>query len=257
MTRHLTYGVLDDIELACANGRLDMDVLPSVPVRHLGPLIQLKRSTLGEQVLRALTIELGPLADAASFVDHPDGLYISKDGSIGIAASRPGSDTCIDLMQRALVAIRRTALPLDSAAQAVSALGELASNIEEHSEDREMGVIAFEVNGSFVGLYASDKGRGVLKSLRENPTYRNLEDAGEALGLVIQEGVSSSSQAGRGRGFRPLFVGLAGHAGLLRFRSGGALLELNGFGEGKPMQELKERAQAVGFHVFVHCTFRR
>lgn len=182
-------------------------------------------------------------------------VYLSRTNNIGIASANKNGNI-LELMQRALLAINGTRFPKDAAAQAISALGELESNIHEHSEDRTCGIVAYEIHERFIGIYASDNGQGVLNSLRQNPNFQTLEDAGEALQLVIQEGVSRSGEPGRGMGFRPIFVGLASLSGFLRFRSGDALLEINGFGDGPPKQELKERVTAPGFHTFVHCTFK-
>jgi hypothetical protein len=158
-------------------------------------------------------------------------------------------------MQRALLAINRTSFPKAEAHQAASALGELDSNIQEHSHDPRLGIVAYEVTDRFVGLYASDNGLGVLESLRQNPALAQLDDSGEALVMALREGVSSSTEPGRGMGFRPIFVGLASHARVLRFRSDDSLLEINRFGGGKPNQEIKQRSAVLGFHVFIHCTF--
>jgi hypothetical protein len=201
-----------------------------------------------------MAISYGSLLDAVDFVRAPDGIYLSASRNMGIAAVR-GDDSSMELMQRALFAINKASFPKDSAAQAVSAIGELESNILAHSRDEASGLVAFEVNERFVGIYASDQGVGVINSLRRNPTFAALDDSGEALQLALQEGVSSSAEPGRGMGFRPIFVGLASLSALLRFRSGDSLLEINGFGDGPPTQELRERADIPGFHAFVHCTF--
>jgi anti-sigma regulatory factor (Ser/Thr protein kinase) len=251
----LTYQLLDELELAYADDNLNGPNV-ELAVQSLGPLIQLQRSSARDAISSGSRIAYGSFSDAADFVLAPKGLYLNSSKSIGIASAKDRG-SADELMQLALLAINRARFPRVSAAQAISALGELESNIHEHSEDRVAGVIAFEVHERFVGIYASDRGIGVLESLRRNPLFASLEDTGSALRMALREGVSSSGERGRGMGFRPIFVGLASLAALLRFRSGDTLLEINGYGDRGPTEHLRERTYMTGFHAFVHCTFSR
>lgn len=249
----LTYSLLDELELAYKHGGAPERL--SLEIRHLGPLIQLQRSPLRSEIEANSSIQYGKFEDIARMIESPRGSYVHSSGSLAFTATSSDEEATVELMQRAFIAINRSSLPKAEAAQAASALGEFESNIQEHSSHRETGFLGFEVNEQFVGLYASDLGRGVVSSLRENPEFASVGDSGEALQLVIKEGVSSSGLQGRGMGFRPIFRGLASHSGVLRFRSGDALLEINGFGRERPVQELKERPEIEGFHVFAHCVF--
>jgi hypothetical protein len=250
----LTYQVLDELELASRSSG-DCPASVGFEARSLGPLIQLQRSANRDAISQRVTVNREDLAEAASFVDDPKQIYVNNSGSLALASTAAGDDAVVELMQRGLIAINRTAFPRAEASQAVSALGEFHSNVEEHSGALQTGVVGFEVTRSFVGLYASDLGQGVLNSLRVNSRYADLDDSGEALRLALQEGVSSSDEPGRGKGFRPIFVGLASLCAILRFRSGDALLEIDGYSRATPLQSLKERAPTAGFHVYVHCTF--
>ncbi|HZG07983.1 MAG TPA: hypothetical protein VEZ70_03280 [Allosphingosinicella sp.] len=254
MPRSLTYALLDELEVACEGGALSLKE-PALEIRSLGPLIQLQRSREVAAINAATRIEFGAFAPAAEFLKAPAGLWINKTGTFGLAASSAEGEAALELMQRALLSLSKTSFPKDAAAQAVSALGELDSNIQEHSGDRERGITAFELGAGFLGIYSSDLGVGVLNSLRRNPAFEALDDSGEALMLAVQEGVSSFEDPGRGKGFRPIFVGLASLSALLRFRSGDSVLEINGFGDGVPCQDVKERSSIPGFHAFIHCAF--
>lgn len=256
MAPSLTYQLLDELEVACTDA--SNHIFPAgFEVRSLGPVIQLQRSSQRELIAEKISYASNDLERAGEFILAPRGIFLNKAGTVGMAASSGGGDAVLELMQRALPALKRTPFPTAAATQAIAALGELDSNIEEHSGDSKLGVIAFEIAERFIGIYASDRGCGVLDSLRRHPAFSGLDDSGEALRLAIQEGVSSSTQLGRGMGFRPIFRGLASLSALLRFRSGDSLLEINGFGGGIPVQGLRERASISGFHVFVHCTFSR
>lgn len=253
----LKYSLLDDLEWAVSEpNRVPLPRL-RIAVQHLGPLIQLSRSQHKGAIHNEIDFDWGRFGGAAAFLERLSGSYLSADGTFGMAAIDRTTDAADDLMQRALLALRRTSLPRNAAAQAISALGELDSNIREHSNDEQSGLIGYEVNEQFVGIYASDMGQGVLNSLHRNPKYAQLADDGEALLLAVSEGVSSTGQTGRGMGFRPIFSGLAAHAGVLRFRSGASLLQINGFTLPVPTQEVKERSPTAGFHVNVHCMFNR
>lgn len=257
MTRTLTYSLTEDLEFACESGMPPPMPQMKAYAKFLGPVIQLERSAHVAGIGNHLAVEFGELDGARGFLAKPHGIYVGRSGAIGIAAASANGEAALELMQRGLAAIRRSSLPEAAAAQAVSALGEFEANIIQHSADTAMGVIAYELTSTFLGLYSADSGQGVLTSLRKNPAYEFLDDEGEALKLALQEGVSSSTEAGRGNGFRPIFVGLASHLGVLRFRSGDSLLELNGFAGGSTKQEIKERAAISGFHVSVHCAFVR
>ena len=255
MRQTLKYSLLDDLELACANS--ETSALPNLElaIGSLGPLIQLHRSPAKATIMAAASLDYRDFGEAVEFLDRLQGLYVNRTGSFGFAVTSGDGALALELMQRALISINKSPLPTAAGAQAVSALGEFDSNIDRHSRREQSGFVAFEVNQQFVGLYASDLGQGMLGSLRQNPNYAKLDDSGEALSMALREGVSSSTNPGRGMGFRPIFVGLASHARLLRFRSDDALLEINRFGGGSPTQEIKERPSVAGFHAFVHCTF--
>jgi len=103
----------------------------------------------------------------------------------------------------------------------MGALIEMQDNVYEHSGAPATGLVAYAVTPYSFEFVVSDRGAGVLATLRQNPRYAHIPDAGAALGEAIKDGVSRfPDEEGRGTGFNQLFTALVGHNAELRFRSG-------------------------------------
>lgn len=140
------------------------------------------------------------------------------------------------------------------AAQLIGALGELYSNIYEHSGFPASGLVAFNVRDRNFEFVIADLGIGVLESLRSGDEFKNLSDAGEALELILKEGISRfGKDVDRGYGFRPLFQGLANLNGYLRFRSENQALILNGMNAASMPTYTSEKISMKGFFISVSC----
>ena len=84
--------------------------------------------------------------------------------------------------------------------------------------------------------------------------YTGLDDHGEALRLTLTDGVSRhGSGTGRGRGFRPLFIGIANLNGSLRFRSGDHALIIDGRNPSLMAARLAQKPTIGGFFASVKC----
>jgi hypothetical protein len=100
----------------------------------------------------------------------------------------------------------------------------------------------------------SDRGRGILETLRSCPTYSHVTDHGNALMLALTEGVSRyGPNTSHGFGFRPIFNGLANLRGLLRFRSGDHALTLDGTGPSLTSAKPAQKTPVSGFIASVTC----
>ena len=136
----------------------------------------------------------------------------------------------------------------------VGAVGELVSNVDEHSGDMHYGFVAFHSTGGSFEVVVSDSGVGVLKTLRRSAAYAEVGDSGAAMRLALTERVSSLSAPNRGYGYRPLFLTIAGHAGLARFRTGDHSLTISG--DNLSLQGIVETAQRAalpGLTISVLC----
>ena len=68
-----------------------------------------------------------------------------------------------------------------TASQLSAAVGELLSNIIEHSEASHTGLVAFQARDGCFEFVAADQGIGALASLRRNPRFAALTSDREAL----------------------------------------------------------------------------
>ena len=144
--------------------------------------------------------------------------------------------------------------PKQIAAQLTAALGELHSNVYEHSGAPKTGLIAFRAQTNRFEFVVADCGIGILESLRSCAEYTTLCDYGEALRLALSDGVSRYGRAvGRGQGFRSLFIGLANLNGALRFRSGDHALLIDGQNPSLMTARPAQKPPIPGFLVSVIC----
>ena len=137
----------------------------------------------------------------------------------------------------------------------IGALGELQENVYQHSGRPETGLIAYAAVKGMFEFVVADAGIGVLASLRQNPEFAHLADAGEALRVAISDGASRHGRAsGRGYGIGQLFRALAHDSAELRFRSGDHALRLWGDAPSLTGQyEVAQKARLDGLIVTVRC----
>lgn len=110
----------------------------------------------------------------------------------------------------------------------IGALQEMQDNVYEHSGAAQTGLIAYAVTDRSFEFVVSDRGVGVLETLRQNPNYADLPDAGAALEAAIKPGVSRfPTETGRGQGYVQLYRAMVSHRAELRFRSGDHALTLS------------------------------
>ncbi|WP_139227042.1 ATP-binding protein [Sphingomonas sp. OK281] len=254
----LSYEIVDDLAFAASLGRLG-DFVDSFEVVDLGPFVELAYLSRSIPTLRAVAqacfkrAALPPVASAAA----SSRLWVSDDRLTGTFRSMLGDqDEEIKWTKFGLSAqqaARQAGFKGRVPAQLVGAMSELYENIYEHAGTPRPGVVGFRAGLNSFEFVVSDAGRGILNSLRSAPQYAQLQDDADALRLALTEGVSRFNDPARGRGFRPLFVGLAELKGKLRFRSGAAALLING----KPelmTASLSQKVVYPGFHASVSCS---
>lgn len=140
-------------------------------------------------------------------------------------------------------------------ASLIGAMVELQDNVYEHSNAPQTGLVAYAVTATSFEFVVADRGIGVLRTLRQNPVYAALPDAGAALREMVKEGVSRFPvEAGRGQGFNQLFRALVGHKAELRFRSGDHALTMIPTSDGiNGATALAQVAQLEGLAISVFC----
>lgn len=123
--------------------------------------------------------------------------------------------------KRVQIAAQKLGMPSTLAGGVVASLDELVSNIREHCEYPETGLIGFKSTSERFELVVADRGIGVLESLRKSGEFDDLQDNDAALELALTDGISRFGKlAARGYGFRQLLKNLAFSGCELRFRTG-------------------------------------
>lgn len=141
-------------------------------------------------------------------------------------------------------------------ASLLGAMVEIQDNVYEHSGAPQTGLVAYAVTSSSFEFVVADRGIGVLQTLRQNPRYADVSDAGAALKEIVKDGVSRfPSEAGRGQGFNQLFRALVGHNAELRFRSGDHTLTMRPTNDA--LQGETILAQVAALHGFAVSVFYR
>lgn len=252
----MTFALLDDICLGLDAGAVVHERLPSVDALSLGPLVEWRHRA------------------TANGDDRQDWLNAADFGGLANALRarrkwrREGSfdQACIPAAALASDPIERTEFAWwtkkaainagfsgDIGGRFFAAIDEFAHNVVEHSEQADSGYVAFAAAPGKFEFVVGDHGIGVLNSLRTNPRFASLRDAGTALELALSEGVSRHREWGRGLGFRPLFVGLANISQVMRFRSGDHAREIIRNEDGNISSRTLQKSRLQGFVCSVYC----
>jgi anti-sigma regulatory factor (Ser/Thr protein kinase) len=256
------FNSLDGLAFAAERGRLTGRTLPRMNAVSLGPIIELAQlATAGTLPApeRAEWLALDGLSVLYRCVISGRFRWVCPDGRrIGFLrtrAQRPSDDhELIGFSVAAQQAAVISGFPNPVAQQLAAAIGELHSNIYEHSRASATGLIAFRAGVGEFELVVADRGVGILETLRSCTEYAHLRDHGNALLLALSEGVSRfGSHSGHGFGFRPIFTGLANIKGYLRFRSGDHALILDGTKPSLTTAKPAQKPMISGFLVSITC----
>jgi anti-sigma regulatory factor (Ser/Thr protein kinase) len=234
------FAELDSILRAYARGRSLPEGL-SFQADAIGPWLELKHS-------------LEPLdADARRRISSY--VILSNDARGSLRSCRLSDKLRYDSFRiDAHTSALKSGFSSSTASKIVAALSELCANALEHSECPSSAGVAFRAVENSFEFVVADQGIGPLASLRGCDAFATLDNHGEALGLMVEEGVSRFGRSvGRGYGYRPLFVWLANLSGHLRFRAGDQAFELDGrFGD-ELASKLSQKPQLRGYLASVRC----
>ncbi len=256
------FAALDGLAFAATRGRLDGRPLPVMTAKEIGPVFELVRLANGGLLPAPHTasfLSLGTLDPMLQALHSERTQWICPQsrmrGFLRMAQSFFRNETIwTSFGLAAQQAATAAGFPKKIAAQLTAALGEFHSNVYEHSRAPGTGVIAFQAQRSQFEFVVSDHGIGVLESLRSDPDYVDLNDYGEALRLILTDGISRfGTNSGRGHGFRPLFTGLSNLNGALRFRSGDHALLIDGRSPSLITARVSQKPMLQGFFVSVIC----
>jgi hypothetical protein len=245
---------VDDITLGIQSKALDTANLPRVTAEDLGPLIELKQTGLIERPVdwlhpgRHAPLICG-LASGGKWFSSA-----GRQGFVSVNAIKADYANWTDFAMRAKRATVESGFAEDPAGQLVAAMGELYANILEHSEHDYSGYLVFDAKPKRFEFIVADSGIGILQSLRTHPHFAYVKDSGTALELALSEGVSRFyDHKDRGRGFRPIFVGLANASSHLRFRSADHSREIVRGHGGRLLATTHQRASLKGFLCSAMC----
>ena len=258
--RSLDFAAVDDLAFAAESQRLDVTSLPyRFECDRLGPLLELYQLTQtggGPASLRGGWLESQAFAGLGQAMVAQPARWISQEEQLGLLKTAPDVPES-EWITFAMVAKRAAiqgGLSKEWAAQMVAAMGEFRSNIIEHSAAAATGLVAYRSAAGLFEFVASDRGVGLLATLREAPEYKSLSDNCEALRLALTDGASRHGfDHGRGFGFRPLFTGLANRQASLRFRTGTGALTIDGTTPALVRAQLGRKAPIGGFFISVTC----
>jgi hypothetical protein len=256
-----TFSELDGLAFAAERGLLGAE-LPRMDASEIGPIFEL--GLLAKSGLMSWPGESGWLllngtsSLIAGLAKRKHLWTCPKTRAMGLYrtyATAPHDESLwIEFGVAAQYCASQAGFSRDEGAQLVGAIGEMQSNIYEHSKAPATGIVAFRGAPGVFEFVLADRGIGVLESLRGCSEYSNLTSYGQALQMTLTEGVSRhGSSCGRGLGFRPLFRGLSNLSGSLRFRSGDYALTIEGKSPGIIPAKLWQKPPLNGFFASVVC----
>jgi hypothetical protein len=261
--RPLNFSAVDELGFAAAAGQLDIGNLPArYVVTRLGPLLELLclvgGGRLPSELVQGWLVPNGAERMLASLQSNHQ-RWISNNGRLGfIRARRTGTnaDTYRTgfLMDAQHAAREGAHLPGNTPGQLAAAIEEMENNIHEHSNAADTGIVAFRAVPGMFEVVAADRGMGILDSLRSCPAFSAMTDHGKALEAALTDGTSRFGvNAGRGHGFRPVFLSLMNMYGTLRFRSGDHALIMDGTTPDISTAQLAQKPRIDGFFASVMC----
>lgn len=196
------------------------------------PLGLVELLVLGDSLARAEREELlAPLADEELVAQYPSARgellpSVFSTGEYHPIPSREGWGSNAPFhrfQERFKDRLRDRGLPSGPAHAIVGALAEMSSNADEHAGASATSVACFYVSTEGWGFGVGDLGRGIRRSLADNPKFTEVASDLDALQLAVTEGVSRTGEPGRGRGYSSMFKALADRQCRLRFRTGRAI----------------------------------
>ncbi len=262
-----SFEAADDLLWQAASGRLlQLPSLHLVRSGRIGPLVELAIARrMRPDAYRAVTIEppiFGQIDRALADGEISGAGATDRAGVFPLRRFDP-SPTADNLLwdqwaKHAENAAVTAGLPRNLVVGLMGALGELQDNVFEHSGAPATGLVAYGATQGAFEFAVADAGRGVLASLRENPEFTQLADAGAALRAAASDGASRHARdTGHGYGIGQLFRALAHDAAELRFRSGDHALRLWGDAPSLTGQvELAQKAWLNGLTITVRCAPR-
>ncbi|ANL49614.1 hypothetical protein AMC87_PB00290 (plasmid) [Rhizobium phaseoli] len=253
----LDFDLVNDICLACQEAAITRADLPTSTAHQLGPLLELNHVAprLDGVEINGTWLTAPGFDPLLAQIGGPRGWH-ANDMHQGIARVGELADDPLAwtaFVHRSRTGAANAGFSADHSAKLVAAIGEVYSNVIEHSDNVSSGYVAYRATSGQFEFVVADQGIGVLESLRTNPKYRSLKDSGAALELALERGTSRHLDSGHGFGFVPIFVGLANISRVVRFRSGDHARITVRERSGRITSATRESARCRGFFCSVLC----
>lgn len=251
----LDFDLLDDLALGVERGRVSLDELAPIAAERIGPAIEaIALASQWERCAQPSLHWLNRTHLAPLFRDAIDQQTSSQrmGGNIGWISSDKFADrpSWTGFLMQVSSAVKAEGFDNRTKSGLMAMLGEFHSNVLEHSDSVEGRFSAYSASTNGIEVIISDRGRGVLSTINENPTYADLKDAGRALKLAVTDGVSRHDDPLRGHGFTHLFEGLANRFNHIRLRSGDHTLEVRREDGSRPSEWISQKASFPGFSIY-------
>ena len=262
LRRQLLFRDVDGLAFAAANGKLEHTQLSVTYMPHrLGPLLELMQLYSGGRLpCPGKWLVLDGAAPLVHALEQAKGSWVSSDqrhaGFIRTTRWGAHGDSRFTgfLMNAKRAGHEVAGLSAAVSGQLAAAMKELESNIHEHADAPETGILAYRAEPGAFEFVVADRGIGILRSLRRNAAHAGLQDEGKALEAAMTDGVSRyGPNNNRGYGFRPIFTGLANLHGELRFRSGDHAITMDGTSPALTTSRISQKAPLDGFFASVRC----
>lgn len=145
----------------------------------------------------------------------------------------------------------KAGLPRNLSQALAGTFEEMTSNLLEHSERPDSGVVGYQWREEEFEYVVADAGIGVLESLRQHTDYSWLLDSGQALEVAVCDGESRHGKdAHRGTGFHMLLYNIATRNSYVRFRSGDHSYTIDGT-QTPPLKKTQSCAPFQGFLISI------
>lgn len=132
-------------------------------------------------------------------------------------------------------------------------LSEMITNVRDHSAQLarcEGALVGFHITPSTLHYAVADMGRGVRKSLADNPRWDGLDDDVDALRATLVDHASRRISQGEGEGFKTVIRSLVAQSGAMRLQSGEGIATAC-LRDGLPVCEFESCSPLAGLRVSV------
>lgn len=257
----LTFRDVDGLARQASNSGLRQDALNGAMFRaeHLGPVVELAALVASKRLPSWIIgdhLQFGAGGNLVRAVADGVQPVAARNGDkLGAFSLSNASETALmSFILAARKAAEAAGFSKNTAAQFGAAFVELKNNVVDHSEATDTGVLFFCRGHRWFEFGVTDRGQGVLASLKSWPDYAHLANHGDALRLAVSEGGTRYGPGSRhGYGFRPIFLGLAGYHGYLRWRSGDHALVIDARDPSASSGDLLQKPIADGLTLSVCC----